>query len=73
LELRIKNYELGIYNDLELEEEIVLIGRVIKEPDVRETNTKLTIEITQLGSLQKTHDREFFVGRVLITVSRYPE
>ncbi len=67
MELRIKspygrspegrNYELRDYNDSE--EEITLIGRVVKEPDVRDTNTKLTIEV-------KT-------SRILVTVSRYPE
>src|SRR4030042_4358588 len=56
IESRIKNYQLGKYNDSE--EEIVLIGKGIKEPDVRETNTKLTIEASE---------------RILITVSRYPE
>lgn len=40
-------------------DEGVLIGKVIKEPDVRSNNTKLTIETGQ--------------GRVLITVGNYPE
>jgi len=57
IELRIKNYELIEYNNSE--EEITLIGTVVKEPDVRETNTKLTIEV-------KT-------SKILVTVSRYPE
>ncbi|MBZ9577498.1 ComEC/Rec2 family competence protein [Patescibacteria group bacterium] len=57
LELRIKNYELRKYNDSE--EEITLIGAVVKEPDVRENNIKLTIQV----------DR----GKILATVGRYPE
>jgi len=58
IELRIKNNELRKYNDLE--QEIVLTGIVVKEPDVRETNTKLTIE-----TLVST--------KLLATVNRYPE
>jgi len=50
---KLENSKLKQYNDTE--EEIILIGKIIKEPDVRETNTKLTI------------------GRILITVGRYPE
>jgi len=57
IELRIKNNELIEYNDLE--EEITLIGTVVKEPDVRETNTRLTIQVND--------------AKILATVSRYPE
>jgi len=64
IELRIKNNELIEYNDSN--EEIVLIGRVVKEPDVRETNTKLTIE-TRFPNGNRVS------SRVLVTVSRYPE
>jgi len=46
-----KNYELREYNNSG--EEITLIGRVIKEPDVRETNTKLTIEVVKFIRLLK--------------------
>ncbi len=63
IELRIKNNELIEYNDSD--EEIVLIGRVAKEPDVRETNTKLTIETRfPIGNRVS--------ARILVTVSRYP-
>lgn len=58
IESRTKNNELRDYNDSG--EEITLIGRVVKEPDVRETNTKLTIE-TQASA------------KLLVTVGRYPE
>jgi len=64
LELEIKNDELRRYNDLE--EEIILIGRVVKEPDVRETNTKLTIEA-------RLPDGNQVSSKILVTVSRYPE
>jgi len=59
VELRIENYELREYNDSE--QEIVLIGKVVKELDVRETTTKLTFK------------PEGIEGKVLITVNRYPE
>jgi len=66
LELRAKNYELRKYNDLE--EEITLIGTVVKEPDIRETNTKLTIEVRPpLFSGGRTS------AKLLVTVNRYPE
>lgn len=64
MELRIKNNELIEYNDLE--EEIALIGTVVKEPDIRETNTKLTIEARLPNGSQAS-------SRILVTVSRYPE
>lgn len=57
LESRINNYQLREYNNSE--EEIVLNGKVVKEPDVRETNTKLTIQTKR--------------AKLLVTVSRYPE
>jgi len=70
-----KNYELREYNDSE--EEIVLVGKVVKEPDVRETNTKLTIKVSQIYPSIKTHDREFLAmthkEKILVTVNRYPE
>jgi len=45
------------YNDSE--KDFLLIGKVIKEPDIRSTNTKYTIQTEQ--------------GRVLVTTSNYPE
>ena len=74
LESRFNNYEAREYNDSQ--EEITLIGRIIKEPDVRETNTKLTIELIEARPLVASSS-EFSRGRastkLLITVSRYPE
>ena len=69
-ELRIMNYEAALrgvrleasrrgYNDLG--EEVVLIGRVVKEPDVREQSVKLTVEVENIN------------GKVLVTTGRYPE
>jgi len=59
IELRLNDLELREYNDSV--EEIVLIGKVIKEPDVREITTKLTFKPERIK------------GKVLITVNRYPE
>jgi len=39
--------------------DFVFIGKVIKEPDIRDTNTKLTIQADN--------------GRVLVTVAKFPE
>ena len=64
IELRIKNNELGIYNDSE--QEITLTGRVVKEPDIRDTNIKLTIEARLPNGSQAS-------SKILVTVSRYPE
>ena len=58
---KLENSELKQYNNTE--EEIELFGKVIKEPDVRETNTKLTIK-TARGRAS---------GKLLVTVGRYPE
>ncbi len=57
-ELRIMNYELKGYNDLE--EEVVLIGKVVKEPDIRERSVKLTVEVESIN------------GKILVTTGRYP-
>ncbi len=56
----LENSQLNNYNDSD--EEIVLTGKIIKEPDIRENNIKLTILARGRAS-----------GRILVTVSRYPE
>ena len=58
-ELKITDNELGRYNDLE--QKITLIGQIIKEPDVREKNIKLTIKPEKIK------------GKVLVTINRYPQ
>jgi competence protein ComEC len=69
VELRIKNNELRKYNDLG--EVITLVGKVVSEPDVREKSTKLTTEINPITWVE-TGSRPI-LGKVLITVGRYPE
>lgn len=64
IESRIKNNELRRYNDSG--EAISLVGKIIKEPDVREKAAKLTIETRFPNGNQVS-------SRVLVTVSRYPE
>ena len=80
VELRIKNHELREYNDSD--EEIILIGKVVKEPDVRENNVKLTIEVRTIearlskesqASEKDRVSKKAQDSKVLITVSRYPE
>ena len=58
-ELRMMNNELRRYNDSD--QKITLIGQVIKEPDIREKNIKLTIKPDNIE------------GKVLVTTNRYPE
>jgi competence protein ComEC len=63
VELKIANLgpqDVGYYNDTETL--ITFYGKIIKEPDVRENNTKLTVM-----------SEESAKGRVLVSVSRYPE
>lgn len=49
--------QISQYNDLD--EKISLVGTVVKEPDKRSSNTKLTIQTEQ--------------GKILVTTRRYPE
>ena len=56
-ELEITNNEMKKYNDSE--QSIILIGEVVKEPDVRDTNTKLTVRVKE--------------SKVLITIKKYPQ
>jgi len=58
-ELGIMNNELRRLNDLD--QEITLIGIVFREPDIREKNTKLTIQPEKME------------GKILVTTNRYPE
>ncbi len=58
-ELSIINNQLSIINDTE--QEITLIGRVISEPDIRKTNTKLTVDVKEN------------LGKILVTTGKYPE
>ena len=73
LESRANNYELKEY--LDSEKEIILIGRIIKEPDVRENNVKLTIGVRAFKEAQTKGDLIFCDSccRLLATVSSYPE
>jgi len=67
-EFKILNNELRKYNDLG--KEIILIGIVSDEPDIRERSIKLTVSIEQL-----TVDNEIISvsGKILVTTNRYPE
>lgn len=67
-ELKIQKSELIKYNDQA--QKVTLIGIVIKEPDIRETHTKLTIQPEEIYTENGSRCIE---GRVLITTRRYPE
>jgi len=71
-ESRIKGQELKIKEYLG--QDVFLTGRVIEEPDVRNTNTKLTIEArlsreSQASSQASSQSQV----KILVTVNRYPE
>lgn len=59
IELGVINNEFNKYNDSE--QDANLEGIVVQEPDVRETNTKLVIEV------------EGIEGKLLVTAGNYPE
>ncbi len=66
------NSQLSVINNQD--EEITLIGTVVKEPDAGENSAKLTIEPKQIqfhGLVYGTVEK--IKGKVLITVNRYPE
>jgi len=79
-ELKITNNELNQYNDQA--QKITLIGTIIKEPDIRETNIKLIIQPEVLSFQTCKYEsrecdevglRHIDDGNILITVGRYPE
>ncbi len=49
---------------------IQFIGKIIEEPDVRETRTKLTVSIQKL--LDDSNDKSLINQKILIDVCRYP-
>lgn len=65
-ESRITNNELRKYNDLE--QKVTLIGAVIKEPNIREENIKLTVKIEELYCENCSRSID---GKILVTVNRY--
>ncbi len=69
-ELQIKNSELRGFSDKK--ESIVLIGIVSKEPDIRETNVKLTVEVEQI-KLSESYFQHIVNEKALVTTSRFPE
>src|SRR4030042_5591658 len=58
-EAGIRNYELKGYNDSE--QNIILVGTIVKEPDARGKSVKLIVH------------PEGIDGKILATVNRYPE
>lgn len=69
-ELRIKNNELGKYNDLN--EIVTVIGKIIEEPDVRLNSVKLVVG-TRAINLHTLNYKNSSKNRILITINRYPE
>ena len=67
-ELKITNNQFIKHNNTE--QNITLFGTIIKEPDIRENNTKLTIESRQLTI---NNQQLTIFGKVLVTTNKYPE
>lgn len=69
-EFKIINDELRKFNDLE--EKIILIGKVSSEPDIREKSMKLSIKVENISPINQSEDSIYNIkGKVLITISRY--
>jgi len=63
-----KENQINYYNDLD--EKISFLTEVIKEPDARNSNTKLTVK-TRI--LKIRGEQKEISGKVLITTKKYPE
>lgn len=59
-----------ISNYLHFEEPLTIRGRIVKDPDVREAKTMLTLEVTGVGWGEKS---QAVVGRVLVKVKEPSE
>lgn len=62
--------EKAIKNLNDLNKEVELIGTIIKEPDVRSNNTKLTVRIDQVPNTKNSVQGQ---GTILVTTRKYPE
>lgn len=70
-ESKIINSEIGRYN--ESEQEVILTGRIVREPDARVDRTRLTVKVL---TMENSFDgvREIVEGeRVLATTNLYPQ
>jgi len=67
IESRIKNQEIVLQDYFG--QEVSFEGQVVKEPDVRSNNTRLTIEATET----RFPNGNRVSNKILVTVSRYPE
>jgi competence protein ComEC len=71
-ELRIINNVLSQYNNLE--NNVVLTGTIIEEPDVRENSVQIVLKVSSINNVNliPLGDKNR-VGNVLILATRYPE
>ncbi len=79
------NNQLSFLNNQD--NEIILIGTICSEPDVREEHTKITFNITEIKNIRARKEadennsysknfnknRTLIIGKVLITTHKYPE
>ncbi len=70
--LAITNSQLSAMNDQN--EKVVLIGTVVKEPDIRENNTRLVIKPKKIQNQKVVYESEKRLkGKVLVIARQYPE
>ncbi len=72
-QIEITEEHIAFYND---QEEITFRGVVVREPDVRDKNTKLTVSCRGEPRLRQGFGGQAWLartGKVLVTVPRYPE
>lgn len=66
VDLNIKNNDLKQYND----QQVILVGKVLIEPDVRENTTQLTVDV---GKIVIGKEIVSTFGRILVKANKYPE
>ncbi|MDP2741527.1 MAG: ComEC/Rec2 family competence protein [bacterium] len=71
-EFNISNDELSKFNE---KGKIILIGKIITEPDVRDTFQKIKVETEKMISNKDFESEPYFniKGTILVVTSRYPE
>ena len=70
--LAIINSQLSAMNDQN--EKVVLIGTVVKEPDIRENNTRLVIKPKKIQNQKVVYEsKKELKGKVLVIARQYPE
>jgi len=70
VESKINNNSLRDFNDLE--QDVVIVGRIVKEPDVRFNSQKLTLKPKSIFFAGREYKNEKW-GWILVSYRKYPE